>query len=325
MSLLQTLLVVLTTAILLSWQWPVVDGFVTQNGRNLIRSHRTVGETTPTTVAAFRRIGPPFTSTENRRRNTRRYVFERMSEDCIGAIVTAQKQAEKFGQRQVQLPCLLAGVVDLPETAAMDRTFKQFGVTWRKAVRALEAAYPDTGDGDGSKSGGLGSFFRARDPDDDLPFGADVQKTLKKAGSIADSMESTTVQPQHLFLAMMEYQPGDEAIGKSAKAATDSTTNGALFVLVTIDPAITALDMCQSLLGHMEEMGAQETERDLVTGLGGQAAMKTLDECGVDLTLQAQDGLLDPVQGRDKEIGSCIRTLVRRRKNNVCLIGEAGA
>ncbi len=29
-------------------------------------------------------------------------------------------------------------------------------------------------------------------------------------------------------------------------------------------------------------------------------------------------------KGRDKEINSCIRTLVRRRKNNVCLVGEAG-
>jgi ATP-dependent Clp protease ATP-binding subunit ClpC len=34
--------------------------------------------------------------------------------------------------------------------------------------------------------------------------------------------------------------------------------------------------------------------------------------------------MLDPVYGRDKEIRSCIRTLIRRRKNNVCLIGDAG-
>jgi ATP-dependent Clp protease ATP-binding subunit ClpC len=62
----------------------------------------------------------------------------------------------------------------------------------------------------------------------------------------------------------------------------------------------------------------------LVTGKGGNSKTPTLAECGTDLTQQAADGLLDPVYGRDKEIRSCIRTLIRRRKNNVCLIGDAG-
>eukprot|EP00529_Nitzschia_sp_RCC80_P004417 CAMPEP_0113514930 /NCGR_PEP_ID=MMETSP0014_2-20120614/40671_1 /TAXON_ID=2857 /ORGANISM="Nitzschia sp." /LENGTH=957 /DNA_ID=CAMNT_0000411459 /DNA_START=189 /DNA_END=3062 /DNA_ORIENTATION=- /assembly_acc=CAM_ASM_000159 len=262
------------------------------------------------------------TTTTNPLRNSRLFVFERMSEECIGAIVTAQKQAEKFQQKQVQLPCLMVGVVDMPETAALERTFKQYGVTYRKAVRALDDAYPGA---DSESNKGIGSFFKSRDPDNDLPFGPDVQKTLKRAGSIADSMDSTAIQTQHLFLSMMEYQPGDSVVGKEPKAVTDSTENGALFILKTIDPEITALDMCESLVGHIEEMGSDNVDnRELVTGVGGPLAMKTLDECGVDLTKQATDGLLDPVQGRDKEINSCIRTLVRRRKNNVCLIGEAG-
>jgi ATP-dependent Clp protease ATP-binding subunit ClpC len=49
-----------------------------------------------------------------------------------------------------------------------------------------------------------------------------------------------------------------------------------------------------------------------------------LSECGTDLTQLAADGLLDPVYGRDAEIRSCLRTLIRRRKNNVCLVGDAG-
>jgi ATP-dependent Clp protease ATP-binding subunit ClpC len=244
-------------------------------------------------------------------------VFERMSEECIGAIVTAQRQAQKFSRTHVELPFLVAGVVDLPETPAMDRTLKQYGVTWRKTVQALQVAYPDA-PAQPSGAGGLGGFFQARTPDDDLPFGKDVQRTLKAAGGVADAMGSTTIQSHHLFLAMLEYK--DAPAGP--QAVTDSTKNGAYFVLVTIDPTIQAVDMCVSLLGHLQE--SQEKERDLVTGLGQGAGMKTLDECGVDLTLQARDGLLDVVQGRDREIASCIRTLVRRRKNNVCLIGEAG-
>ena len=248
----------------------------------------------------------------NGRSTTQRFVFERMSEDCIGAIVTAQKQAQKFSQKQVELPFLVAGIVDLPETPGMERTLKQYGITYRNAVSALQELYPNQ-----EKSQGIGGFFQARDPDDDLPFGKDVQKTLKEAGEIATAMDSNTIQTHHMFLAMLEYKEGDPP-----KAVADSSTNGAYYLLTRIDPDIKSLDMCVSLLGHLAE--SAENERDLVTGIGGTAGTKTLDELGVDLTQQAKDGLLDVVQGRDKEINSCIRTLVRRRKNNVCLVGEAG-
>jgi ATP-dependent Clp protease ATP-binding subunit ClpC len=43
-----------------------------------------------------------------------------------------------------------------------------------------------------------------------------------------------------------------------------------------------------------------------------------------DLTEMARKGLLDPVIGREEEIGQVIQTLSRRKKNNPVLIGEAG-
>jgi len=43
-----------------------------------------------------------------------------------------------------------------------------------------------------------------------------------------------------------------------------------------------------------------------------------------ELTAIAEAGQLDPVIGRDKEIESVIRVLLRRYKNNPCLIGDAG-
>ncbi len=45
---------------------------------------------------------------------------------------------------------------------------------------------------------------------------------------------------------------------------------------------------------------------------------------GRDLTAAAADGKIDPVIGREKEIGRLIRILSRRQKNNPCLIGEPG-
>ena len=50
----------------------------------------------------------------------------------------------------------------------------------------------------------------------------------------------------------------------------------------------------------------------------------TLNEFGRDLTKMAQDGKLDPVVGREKEIERVVQVLSRRTKNNPVLIGEPG-
>jgi ATP-dependent Clp protease ATP-binding subunit ClpC len=49
-----------------------------------------------------------------------------------------------------------------------------------------------------------------------------------------------------------------------------------------------------------------------------------LDQLGVDLTAASRAGKLDPVIGREKEIGRVIQILSRRTKNNPALIGEPG-
>jgi ATP-dependent Clp protease ATP-binding subunit ClpC len=49
-----------------------------------------------------------------------------------------------------------------------------------------------------------------------------------------------------------------------------------------------------------------------------------IDQLGLDLTQQAEEGKLDPVIGRQKEIERVIQILSRRTKNNPALIGEPG-
>lgn len=54
------------------------------------------------------------------------------------------------------------------------------------------------------------------------------------------------------------------------------------------------------------------------------SATPTLDQYSRDLTEMAEEGRLDPVVGRDKEIARLIQILSRRTKNNPCLVGEPG-
>jgi ATP-dependent Clp protease ATP-binding subunit ClpC len=67
-----------------------------------------------------------------------------------------------------------------------------------------------------------------------------------------------------------------------------------------------------------------ETAEVSATGSTGRTKTPTLDEFGTNLTQLAQDGKLDPVVGRQKEIERVIQILGRRTKNNPVLIGEPG-
>ncbi|MEZ3437203.1 MAG: ATP-dependent Clp protease ATP-binding subunit [Lachnospiraceae bacterium] len=49
-----------------------------------------------------------------------------------------------------------------------------------------------------------------------------------------------------------------------------------------------------------------------------------LMQYGTDLTMQAEEGRLDPVIGRETEIHRLMQVLSRRTKNNPCLVGEPG-
>ena len=51
---------------------------------------------------------------------------------------------------------------------------------------------------------------------------------------------------------------------------------------------------------------------------------RSLERFTIDLTDLARKGQLDPVIGRDQEIGRVVQTLIRRTKNNPVLIGGAG-
>ena len=61
-----------------------------------------------------------------------------------------------------------------------------------------------------------------------------------------------------------------------------------------------------------------------VTNPEPEGTYEALEKYGVDLVIQAREGKLDPVIGRDAEIRRVARILSRKTKNNPVLIGEPG-
>ena len=78
-----------------------------------------------------------------------------------------------------------------------------------------------------------------------------------------------------------------------------------------------------------EGLGSENPkENPFTSGSTGKSAKKSntpvLDNFGRDLTAMAENGKLDPVVGRSKEIERVSQILSRRKKNNPLLIGEPG-
>ena len=91
-----------------------------------------------------------------------------------------------------------------------------------------------------------------------------------------------------------------------------------------------AAGVLESLGVNLEKVRA-ETHRILsnTAPSGGQGTRSstrtpTLDQLGIDLTVAARAGKLDPVIGRESEIQRVVQILSRRTKNNPVLVGEPG-
>ncbi|OZE96501.1 ATP-dependent Clp protease ATP-binding subunit [Rhodococcoides fascians] len=119
-----------------------------------------------------------------------------------------------------------------------------------------------------------------------------LKTAILEAHHIAQSLGSTYIDPEHLFLSF---------------AADPEHIAGRLLA----DEGITPEGLQTALKG-----GSVEPQSESET--------PTLDKYGVDLTERAREGGIDPVIGRADEIAQTIEILSRRTKNNPVLVGEAG-
>lgn len=111
----------------------------------------------------------------------------------------------------------------------------------------------------------------------------------------------------------------NEAYGNAKK-------RGASFV--SPEDIVVALFSESTTEGFLKTFGVDraKVEEKLSKTEGYTAANKksVLEKYGIDLTLEAKEGRLDPIAGRERETERLIHILLRRTKNNPIIIGEAG-
>ena len=165
-------------------------------------------------------------------------------------------------------------------------------------------------------------------PDADVPLSNGAAKILKLCILEARVMKSQVADTEHVLLAILK--------DKDNLAATVLEANHVnyqqVFEQLSLQPDISAgmgfteddddeEEMNQSRSSH----GSGERQQQAQTASRKPTNdTPVLDNFGTDMTKAAEEGRLDPVVGREREIERLAQILSRRKKNNPILIGEPG-
>ncbi|MFN0214913.1 MAG: ATP-dependent Clp protease ATP-binding subunit [Saprospiraceae bacterium] len=148
-----------------------------------------------------------------------------------------------------------------------------------------------------------------------------VQRVLKATFVEAKMTKTEEVHPEHLMLAMLKYTDiGSTKLLNEYDVDYDSFKKELEYVRSEQDlaqPKISA----QSEGDFDEERGTYQTPSQKRQE---KSRTPVLDNFGRDFTKLAEEGKLDPIIGREREIERVSQILSRRKKNNPVLIGEPG-
>ncbi len=214
----------------------------------------------------------------------------KFTEKAKTALTLAEKTAAGLRQGYVGTEHILAGLLK-EGTGVAAKVLVENGVEEKQLLEMIrELITPDTG-------------VLAKDRDGYSPR---AMKVLEEAHRQAERFETGCTGTEHILLALVKE-------GENV-AVRLLNTMGISLQKVYVDTLIA-----------MGQDGALYKE-DLAKKQGGRkkGGASVLEQYSRDLTALARKGELDPVIGREDEIGRVIQILSRRTKNNPCLIGEPG-
>ncbi len=150
-----------------------------------------------------------------------------------------------------------------------------------------------------------------------------AERALKTTFLEAKLFQSKSINTAHLLLCVLrnENDPTTKLLNK-LKVDYDSVKEQFKYMITNDDYTEIPKASYPS-----EEIPKDENKNPSFSQSSGQnrkSKTPVLDNFGRDLTAMAEQGKLDPVVGREKEIQRVSQILSRRKKNNPLLIGEPG-
>lgn len=168
--------------------------------------------------------------------------------------------------------------------------------------------------------------------DESISFNMEASRILKLCILEAKLQKCNKADAEHMLLAMLKQQQNEAAMILGSYGITYDKILNSLSLRVDRPRAGFGLDEEDEEDEHNSFSQSSHTTAGNLNNNQTQTTKTTrstldtpiLDNFSIDLTQAAEDGKLDPVVGREKEIERVAQILSRRKKNNPVLIGEPG-
>ncbi len=227
-------------------------------------------------------------------------------------ITYSKEEALRLGHDYIGVEHLLLGIIREGNGLAI-KILKSLGVDAKELRTKLEEA---------TKTGEASTNYMAN-----IPLIKQAEKVLKITYLEAKMFKNNVIGTEHLLLSILKEENNVASKVLNQLNVTYNDVKEEIMILNLVE---------EDQLPKSEFPNENEDDDDgkgFMGGSGGAGASKStdaksktpvLDNFGRDLTKYAEDGKLDPIVGREKEIERVSQILSRRKKNNPILLGEPG-
>lgn len=237
-------------------------------------------------------------------------------------------EAKRLGHDFIAPEHLLLGLIREKNNAAIE-IIERLKVDPQNIRENLEKAIAENAHQQRSNIGL--SIVRTSPNDADMPMLRSTERIMRFVELEAKAMNSKDIDSQHLLLALFREN------GTIAKSVLEDMNIHYDDIMFSINggneqkPKAAFVDDEdedeEGLFGNNNQNrgnAQQDHTAQKATPSGSNTDTPVLNKFGIDLTKAAEEGKLDPVIGREKEIERLAQVLGRRKKNNPILIGEPG-
>jgi len=214
----------------------------------------------------------------------------------------SREEALRLGHDYIGTEHLLLGLIREGDGMAI-KILDNNGVDTSRLRRSIEEAVKGTS----ITSANLGN----------IPLTKQAEKVLKITYLEAKIFKSEVIGTEHLLLSILRDEDNI-----ASQILQQYNINYDIFKSEVEQSKTEISDQASSAAGdddyREEDYGQPKKVSDI------KSKTPVLDNFGRDLTRAAEEGKLDPIVGREKEIERVSQILSRRKKNNPILIGEPG-
>ena len=226
----------------------------------------------------------------------------------------SREEAIRLGNEYIGLEHLLLGIIREGEGMAI-QILNYFGIDLAKIRKEIEMAIAS-------------SAPTTTKTVDNIPLIKQAERALKITYLEAKLFNSELIGTEHLLLAILK--DNDNIVTRSFNnygVDYDAVKDELKAIMSNSDSDQTEIRPKNEFPGGTAHENPEEAGREL-GNIKKMADTKSktpvLDNFGRDITRYAEEGRLDPIVGRQRELERIAQILSRRKKNNPILIGEPG-